>query len=283
MRKFLLSMALVLCTAGAMAQETTVEFRFIRENTTNLTEIPVVVIVNGETTTDITATLSATATNVDELQNLDASIVCFKNEGNGNSKLATEADPHVYTLTINGLNTLEKRICNISVLSKALNGSGVAQNSDTDRIRHFVVGYGQDAENLNDVEDRLCYISGNNIAGGTERNNDFFVDKGKTTAQMVVQLKMHNILEGEEGYSLTSNGGTANGCFFGLTGFKLTLRDYSYTFSQLTASNLMSKTEPTYIAMKNLSRRNPDWYAGTSSSALITDANIFVWEPTDDG
>ena len=53
--------------------------------------------------------------------------------------------------------------------------------------------------------------------------------------------------------------------------------------NQLTAAELMAKTEPTYIAMKNLSRRNPDWYAGTSSSALITDANIFVWEPTDGG
>ena len=53
--------------------------------------------------------------------------------------------------------------------------------------------------------------------------------------------------------------------------------------NQLTAAELMAKTEPTYIVMKNLSRRNPDWYAGTSSSALITDANIFVWEPTDGG
>ena len=273
-------MAFVLLAGAAMAQTKTVEFRFARENTTNLTEIPVVVTIDGEATTEITATLSATATNVDELQNLDAGIVCFKNEGNGNSGSATEADPHIYTLTINGLESIGGKITNISILNKALNGSGAAQYGSTERLRHYNVSYGNSIEGLTLVEHRIDYISGENIDGGTERAKDFEVSKTcKMTSPSILQLKMYNIVNGDDGYTQEK----ANGCFFGLTGFKLTLHDFSYTLSQLTASKLMEKTEPTYIAITGLSSNLHGFFTGNGMSDDFSNSYIFIWEPVGDG
>ena len=62
----------------------------------------------------------------------------------------------------------------------------------------------------------------------------------------------------------------------------------AYTFSQVASSDLMVKTEPTYIAIKNLSATNHHWFVGNTgevpySVEEFTDAAIFIWEPTTDG
>ena len=62
----------------------------------------------------------------------------------------------------------------------------------------------------------------------------------------------------------------------------------AYTFSQVTSANLMAKTEPTYIAIKNLSATNHHWFVGNTAGAPysveeFSDAAIFIWEPTTDG
>ena len=62
----------------------------------------------------------------------------------------------------------------------------------------------------------------------------------------------------------------------------------AYTFSQVASSDLMAKTEPTYIAIKNLSATNHHWFVGNTGAAPysveeFSDAAIFIWEPTTDG
>ncbi len=62
----------------------------------------------------------------------------------------------------------------------------------------------------------------------------------------------------------------------------------AYTFSQVTSADLMVKTEPTYIAIKNLSATNHHWFVGNTASVPysveeFSDAAIFIWEPTTDG
>lgn len=49
---------------------------------------------------------------------------------------------------------------------------------------------------------------------------------------------------------------------------------------RITAADLMGKTEPTYIAMRNLSVTNNNWFTGGVSSQNLT---VFVWEPATDG
>ena len=58
--------------------------------------------------------------------------------------------------------------------------------------------------------------------------------------------------------------------------------------NQLTAAELMAKTEPTYIAIKNLSRTNNRWFVGNTGSAPyseeeFTNDAVFVWEPVTEG
>jgi hypothetical protein len=52
---------------------------------------------------------------------------------------------------------------------------------------------------------------------------------------------------------------------------------YTVNNTKLTAAALNEKTEPTLIAMKNLSRTNFNWFTGGVSTADLTE--IFVWEP----
>lgn len=53
----------------------------------------------------------------------------------------------------------------------------------------------------------------------------------------------------------------------------------SFTLAQVTASNLMSKTEPTYIAVKNISGTNNRWFVGTGNVEEFGNSTVLVWEP----
>ncbi len=57
---------------------------------------------------------------------------------------------------------------------------------------------------------------------------------------------------------------------------------------QLTAAELMTKTEPVYIAIKNLSYTNNRWFVGNTgavpySEEEFTNDAVFVWEPVTEG
>ena len=291
MKKILLTIALVLLCGVTMAQTTnTVKFTFARTGT-GLTDIPVNVTVNGVATDDITATLSASATNVTKLMGLsDNGIVCFANEGTGNSSAATEAAPHIYTLTINGLDG--ETLKNISIANKALTGGGAFQGTSVNRQRHYNVSSGTSTENLTLVEDRIDLISVTGTNGDVERAKDFAVDNVGIGTTLVIQLKMYNASD--------ITGDEALGCFYGLTGFTLTTETepepepeptptpeasfYHLSGKNFTAAELMEKTEPTYIAIKGLAQGNNVYYnyvanAANTSQELYDQTNIFVWEP----
>ncbi len=61
-------------------------------------------------------------------------------------------------------------------------------------------------------------------------------------------------------------------------------QSYELTETRLTSSDLNSKTEPTLIAIKNLSATNNYWFVGNTgaapySAATFSDDAVFVWEP----
>ena len=61
-------------------------------------------------------------------------------------------------------------------------------------------------------------------------------------------------------------------------------QSYELTETRLTSSDLNSKTEPTLIAIKNLSATNNYWFVGNTgaapySAAEFSEDAVFVWEP----
>lgn len=59
---------------------------------------------------------------------------------------------------------------------------------------------------------------------------------------------------------------------------------YNVTETKLAAAELNAKTEPTYIAIKNLSRTNNYYFVGNTGAAPYSAANfsqaaVFIWEP----
>ena len=65
-------------------------------------------------------------------------------------------------------------------------------------------------------------------------------------------------------------------------------QSYEPTETRLTSSDLNSKTEPTLIAIKNLSATNNYWFVGNTgaapySVANFSDVTVFVWQPVNEG
>ena len=264
MRKFLLSMALVLCTIGAMAQGT-IELTFNKTDATNATvEVASDAIDVAGITATVTSNYNWKALTANNTTFPTASMLC----PDKNTKDMTSGNEAVFTITLNNV-PANYSFKNTTFTSAALTGGGAFQEHTETRHVDFTLKKGE--EILGTKTDESIMVTSHN---GTAVN---------------IEFEMNTAYKAEDGtltLTLTLAKGTNNnGCFYGLT--KITFETittlYHLSDKNLTASDLMSKTEPTYIAMKNLSRRNPDWYAGTSSSALITDANIFVWEPTDGG
>ena len=68
----------------------------------------------------------------------------------------------------------------------------------------------------------------------------------------------------------------------------VTLAGYVPTETKLTSAELNAKTEPTYVAIKNLSATNHYWFVGNTGAAPYSVANfseqaVFVWEPVKEG
>ena len=66
------------------------------------------------------------------------------------------------------------------------------------------------------------------------------------------------------------------------------MKEYEVSYlTQVTASDLMSRTAPTIIAIKNLSYTNNRWFVGNTGAAPysaeeLTENAIFVWEPVNE-
>ena len=267
-------MALVLCTAGAMAQ-TTINFTFTRdgENAT----------VNVEGADGVTATIEATSPspqnnatktgiwNTGGNMGTDTNILCTST----NTSAATT--PITYTLTVNGLNAY-MNLSSVVFKHITANASGDYQPNSGD---------GRDTRHCNFVLD----VNGSQVASKTDF--DIWIQAAAGNTGKDVAFEGISGIKANDG-TLTiklsiSKGTNNNGCFYGLKNVAITLVEPAFAISkQLTATDLMNATEPVYIAIKNLSYTNNCWFVGNTGAAPyseeeFTNDAVFVWEPVTEG
>ena len=276
MRKFLLSMALVLCTMGAMAQNT-IDLTFNRDNSAAGTDATVTVGNTGDV--DITGIASTVACNI-EWKSFAANSETFPNSNilcpNKNTKDMASGNEGVITLTLTGV-PFNYEINKITFTSVALNGSGAFQsdNANAQKI-DFILLNQSDTEiaRQNEIAIKVNSANGENVVVNLTPEAAIRTENGTVT----FKLKLVNNY-------------TANGCFYGLFKVSLTtdVRPTAYTISEkLTATDLMNATEPVYIAIKNLSYTNNRWFVGNTgavpySKEEFTEDAVFVWEPVTAG
>ena len=275
MKKILLSMAVTLLAMGAMAQNA-VEFTFTRNGEN------AAVTVNGAE--NVTATIEATSPNPgastktgvwnsggDMGLEENANVLCTST----NTNAATASAPITYTLTIEGLNGT---VNSVSFTHVPVNSAGNKQPKfNENRHCNFIV-----AANNKEIG---TLTDGNIVIQQNDPNNDktFTFNEFKAfEADDTLTIKLTL-------YKGTNN----NGCFYGLTKITLTQPEEVVEpevpfLTQVTASDLMAKTEATNIAIKNLSYTNNRWFVGNTDSVPysaedFTNDAIFVWEPVEAG
>ena len=262
MKKLLLSMALALFCGATMAQNA-VEFTFTRNGN------GATVAVNGAD--GVTATLAATspsnAWNTGGAMASRTDVLC----PNTNTSATSESSPITYTLTVEGLSTT---VTGVAFTHIAVNSGGNLQPSNNIDVRHCNFKLEVNGEAAGTLSDQNIWIP----IGATDKTIAF--DNLEIAANGTLTIKLTL-------YKGTSN----NGCFYGLTKITLTQpetpAEVSY-LTQVTASDLMAKTEATNIAIKNLSYTNNRWFVGNTGSAPysaeeFTNDAIFVWEPVNAG
>ena len=253
-----------------MAQNA-VEFTFTRNgNGAN-------VAVNGANgvTATIAATSASNAWNTGGAMASRTEVLC----PNTNTSATSEGSPITYTLTVEGLNTT---VTGVAFTHIAVNSGGNLQPSNDVDVRHCNFKLEVNGEAAGALTDQNIWIP----AGATDKTIAF--DNLEIAANGTLTIKLTL-------YKGTSN----NGCFYGLTKITLTQpevetpeepeapAEVSY-LTQVTASDLMAKTEPTNIAIKNLSYTNNRWFVGNTGTAPysaedFTNDAIFVWEPVNAG
>ena len=269
MKKFLLSIAAAFLTMGAMAQSA-VEFTFTRNG--NGADVA----VNGAegVTATIAATSASNAWNTGGAMTNRTDVLC----PNTNTSATSASSPITYTLTVEGLNST---VTGVAFTHIAVNSAGNLQPSNNVDVRHcnFKLEVNGEAAGAL-LTDQNIWIP----AEATDKTIAFNDLEIAANGTLTIKLTL---------YKGTSN----NGCFYGLTKITLTQPEVetpetpeepavvpaAFTFAQVSASDLMAKTEPTYIVMKNLSRTNNNWFTGAVSSEQITESTIFVWEPAGEG
>ena len=264
MKKLLLSMALALVCGATMAQNA-VEFTFTRNG--NGADVA----VNGAegVTATIAATSASNAWNTGGAMASRTDVLCT----NTNTSATSEGSPITYTLTVEGLNTT---VTGVAFTHVAVNSGGNLQPSNNVDVRHCNFKLEVNGEAADALTDQNIWIP----EGATDKTIAF--DNLEIAANGTLTIKLTL-------YKGTSN----NGCFYGLTKITLTqpeeVVEQEVPFlTQVTASDLMAKTEATNIAIKNLSYTNNRWFVGNTGTAPysaedFTNDAIFVWEPVNAG
>ena len=263
-------MAVTLLAMGAMAQNA-VEFTFTRNGN------GATVAVNGAD--GVTATLAATspsnAWNTGGAMASRTDVLC----PNTNTSATSEGSPITYTLTVEGLNTT---VTGVAFTHVAVNSGGNLQPSNDVDVRHCNFKLEVNGEAAGALTDQNIWIP----AGATDKTITFDNLEIAANGTLTIKLTLYK-------------GTTNNGCFYGLTKITLTQpevetpeepeapAEVSY-LTQVTASDLMAKTEATNIAIKNLSYTNNRWFVGNTgampySVEEFTNDAIFVWEPVQAG
>ena len=264
MKKFLLSIAAAFLTMGAMAQSE-VEFTFTRNG--NGADVA----VNGAegVTATIAATSASNAWNTGGDMASRSNVLC----PNTNTSATSEGSPITYTLTVKGLNTT---VTGVAFTHVAVNSGGNLQPSNNVDVRHCNFKLEVNGEAAGALTDQNIWIP----AGATDKTIAFDNLEIAANGTLTIKLTLYK-------------GTTNNGCFYGLTKITLTQPEEVVEpevpfLTQVTASDLMSKTEATNIAIKNLSYTNNRWFVGNTDAAPysaeeFTNDAIFVWEPVQAG
>ena len=264
MKKFLLTIVLVLLCGVTMAQNN-LEFTFTRNGN------GATVAVNGAD--GVTATLVATspsnAWNTGGEMANRTDVLC----PNTNTSATSEGSPITYTLTVEELNTT---VTGVAFTHVAVNSGGNLQPSNDIDVRHCNFKLEVNSEAADALTDQNIWIP----AGATDKTIAFDDLEIAANGTLTIKLTLYK-------------GTTNNGCFYGLTKITLTqpeeVVEQEVPFlTQVTASDLMAKTESTKIAIKNLSYTNNRWFVGNTgavpySAEDFTNDAIFVWEPVQAG
>lgn len=275
-------MALALFCGATMAQNT-IDLTFSRNNSATGTDATVSVASTGDL--DVTGITSTVACNYN-WKAFGANSETFPNSSilcpDKNTKDMTGDAAGVITLTLAGVPD-NYEFTAITLKSVALNGGGAFQG-DNANAQHIDFILKQDDTTIAEHKDVAIKVNSN---GGESVTVNLVPSTPIKAADGTVTLKINIV-----------NNYTAYGCFYGL--FKVTIdtevatpelpeepAEVSY-LTQVTASDLMAKTEPTYIAIKNLSYTNNRWFVGNTgelpySEEEFTNDAIFVWEPVNAG
>ena len=282
MKKLLLSIALVLLCGVTMAQ-TTVNLTFVR-NGENAS-------VNVEGMDGVTATIEATSPspqgnatktgvwNTGGDMGTDTNILCTST----NTSAATT--PITYTLTLSGIDA-SMALSNIVFKHITANASGNYQPHTNGDIRHCNIALNVNGSNIETKNDFDIWVQGAQGSAGKdvafENINDIKANDGILTITLSI-----------------SKGTNNNGCFYGLKNVAITFIQEevvepeptfanSYTLTQVTASDLMSKKTATRIAIQNVAFNNHNWLdikatAGNNCPAEYSEDVVFIWEPVEAG
>ena len=286
MKKFLLSIAAVFLTMGAMAQ-TSYSLKFDRNRTTTKDGLTISVInPKGEVVEGVNATLTELSHDFMETKgdSYNDTIICPNANANTNPTIKLKFE-------ITGLST-GFNLNTIGLDIHPLNNVGNTQSNTTNRKWNVGVNINENLfGELQDVD----------IAYGAPYNT------GMTYAHKTHYIENANgvATKGSVAIELTITRGTDNpGCFFGLSEIILAgeieeviepepeptpvAAFYHLSGKNLTADELMTKTEPTYIAIKGLANKNNEYWNYVSgdentSTQYFNQNAIFVWEPVNDG